>query len=174
MTLSCFSLFEFVRAGVLSVRLGERRARSCAGADNLFSRFLSPRQNGHAGEVVTLFDSASGSRRALALAKLTPALSPLKTQTQTRKLRPEKNRTTHSMNELIQNPQEVFRAFASKRDKSHVISLCKGHAYLAGRGWEAGTGYLHTNGEPTQCCVCSGFAEGRMKNAPLRECEVAK
>ncbi len=81
------------------------------------------------------------------------------------------NGKNHSM---IQKPQEEFRAFASKRDKSHVISLCKGHAYLAGRGWEAGAGYLHTNGEPTQCCVCSGLAEGRMKNAPLRECEVAK
>jgi len=57
----------------------------------------------------------------------------------------------------------------SKGQPDHVIALCAGHAYLAGRGWQAGKGDMPHLPEADGCCVCMGTASlRRMKNAPLK------
>ena len=65
-------------------------------------------------------------------------------------------------------PAGEFAWFYRTQERDHVIALCKGHAYLAGRGWKAGSGSLHP-GPATGCCVCMGTATiPRMRRAPMK------
>lgn len=61
--------------------------------------------------------------------------------------------------------------FHRTKERDHVISLCAGHAYLAGRGWKPGFGSLYGlhDKAPSVCCVCAGTATiQRMREAPLK------
>lgn len=60
-------------------------------------------------------------------------------------------------------------------EPDHVIALCDGHSYLAGRGWRPGEGNLAPLRPADGCCVCMGFATiKRMRGAPLKPSEVTK
>jgi hypothetical protein len=64
--------------------------------------------------------------------------------------------------------------FYRAADPSHVIALCAGHSYLAGRGWRMGTGSLRVDAPPPCCCSCAGTATiPRMINAPMKESGLA-
>jgi hypothetical protein len=55
------------------------------------------------------------------------------------------------------------------QEPDHVIALCEGHDYLAGRGWRPGQGSLGPFSSADGCCVCRGTATiARMRNALLR------
>jgi len=64
----------------------------------------------------------------------------------------------------------TFDWFYRIQEADHVIALCAGHSYLAGRGWHPGAGSLGPLGPAEMCCACAGTATiARMRNAPLRE-----
>jgi hypothetical protein len=71
-----------------------------------------------------------------------------------------------------QNPvasSDWFGWFYRTSDPSHVIALCGGHKYLAGRGWQPGEGSLAGLPTANLCCVCMGTASiRRMRDAPMK------
>ena len=62
-----------------------------------------------------------------------------------------------------------FGWFYRPAEPDHVIALCAGHKYLAGRGWKPGEGSLAPLPLAHLCCVCMGTASiKRMRGAPLK------
>jgi hypothetical protein len=69
---------------------------------------------------------------------------------------------------MPENPS--FHWFYRTKEPDHVIALCDGHKYLAGRGWRNGQGRLAPLRKADGCCVCSGTATiKRMIGAPLKK-----